>query len=170
MRYTIEHGGEPVTVDVRRLGADRFLVQIGDGPAKVVEAHADAFGVHLLDGPASHRVRLADDGKQAWVRGHAFKAEALDPQAARRRSRQQGGAAGGGDRVITSPMPGRIVKVLVAEGDTVQVGQGVVIVEAMKMENELRAELAGVVASVHCKADDRVEGGARLVVIDPAEG
>ena len=36
MRYTIEHGGEPVTVDVRRLGADRFLVQIGDGPAKLI--------------------------------------------------------------------------------------------------------------------------------------
>ena len=67
-------------------------------------------------------------------------------------------------------MPGRVVQVLVAEGDAVQPGQGVVIIEAMKMENELRAEIAGTVAKVHVKVDDRVEGNADLITLTPAEG
>jgi biotin carboxyl carrier protein len=60
-------------------------------------------------------------------------------------------------------MPGRIVKVLVKEGGAVAVGDAVIVVEAMKMENELRATREGVVAKVHVKEGDRVEGGAVLV-------
>jgi pyruvate carboxylase subunit B len=60
-------------------------------------------------------------------------------------------------------MPGRVVKVLVAVGDEVAAQQAVVVVEAMKMENELRANVAGRVESVHVKAGDAVEGSALLV-------
>lgn len=67
-------------------------------------------------------------------------------------------------------MPGKIVKVLVAPGETVSVGQGVVIVEAMKMENELRAQGAGVVKDVKVKPGDTVEGNAELIVIESAGG
>ncbi len=170
MRYTIEHDGESTPVEVRRLGTDRYLVKIGDGEARVIDAHADAQGVHLLDGAHSRRVRLADDGRSAWLGGHTVTAQALDPHAARLRARRGDTVSGGGDTVILSPMPGRIVQVQVAVGDAVVPGQGVVIIEAMKMENELRAEIAGTIASIHCQADDRVEGGAQLIVIDPAEG
>ena len=62
-------------------------------------------------------------------------------------------------------MPGRVVQVLVSEGDEVAPGQGVVIVEAMKMENELKAERAGVVERVLVSAGDLVEGGAELVCL-----
>ena len=64
-------------------------------------------------------------------------------------------------------MPGRVVDVLVAEGDAVSAGQGIVIVEAMKMENELRAEIDGIVSEIHVRADDRVDGNADLVTLDP---
>ena len=62
-------------------------------------------------------------------------------------------------------MPGKVVKVLVAEGDEVAAGVPVVVVEAMKMENELASTRAGVVQKVHVKPGDAVEGGARLVTV-----
>jgi biotin carboxyl carrier protein len=65
--------------------------------------------------------------------------------------------------MITSPMPGRVLKVLVAEGDEVAVGQSVVVVEAMKMENELKTTKAGKVAEIFAQAGATVEAGAKLV-------
>ena len=76
---------------------------------------------------------------------------------------------GTGNLIIKSPMPGRVVKVLVEVGQVVTEGQGVVIVEAMKMENELRAETDGIVDVVHVGPDDRVEGNAILVSLRTSE-
>jgi biotin carboxyl carrier protein len=70
-----------------------------------------------------------------------------------------------GDGVVNSPMPGKVVKVLVKEGDEVEAGTPLVVVEAMKMENELLAERAGVVSRVFVKTGDAVEGGARLIQV-----
>jgi biotin carboxyl carrier protein len=66
-----------------------------------------------------------------------------------------------------APMPGLVVRVSVAVGDTVAVGQGLVVVEAMKMENELRASVAGVVLSVRATPGQPVEKGALLVELGP---
>ena len=62
-------------------------------------------------------------------------------------------------------MPGLVVRVEVSEGQAVEVGDGLVVVEAMKMENELRATQQGVVEQVHVQAGDRVEKGAELVTL-----
>ena len=67
---------------------------------------------------------------------------------------------------IRSPMPGRVIKVLVAAGDSVAPGAPLVVVEAMKMENELSAEGPGTVKDVLVKPGDAVEGGARLIVFE----
>jgi biotin carboxyl carrier protein len=75
-------------------------------------------------------------------------------------------SVGNGPRQVTAPMPGKIVKVLVKTGDTVAARQGVVVVEAMKMENELRAPRAGIVAQVNVTEGASVEAGAILIVID----
>ncbi len=64
-------------------------------------------------------------------------------------------------------MPGKVVALLVAEGDVVEAGQGVIVVEAMKMENELKAAAAGTVASIEVAVGAAVQGGAALVVIEP---
>jgi biotin carboxyl carrier protein len=69
------------------------------------------------------------------------------------------------DGAVTSPMPGKVVKVLVKEGDQVDLGAPLVVVEAMKMENELSAPRAGTVKAVHVKPGDAVEGGALLVTV-----
>jgi biotin carboxyl carrier protein len=71
----------------------------------------------------------------------------------------------GGDKTVKSPMPGRVVKVLIAKGDVVEVGQGLLVLEAMKMENEVRARIAGTVAEVHVAPGATVEGNAKLVTL-----
>ena len=86
---------------------------------------------------------------------------------ARRRRR---GAAGSGLRRLTvAPMPGKVLQVLVAVGDAVEPGQPLVVLEAMKMETTLRAEIAGTVAAVGASPGDMVEAGAALVEITPPE-
>ena len=67
-------------------------------------------------------------------------------------------------------MPGRVVSVSVTVGQRVTAGQGIVIVEAMKMENELRSEIDGVVKEIHVSADDRVDGDAALVTLEADSG
>lgn len=79
-----------------------------------------------------------------------------------------GGAGGGGS--VKAPMPGRIVKALVAEGDEVEAGHPIIIVEAMKMENEVLAEGAGIIRRILVSAGDTVDAGAVLIEIEPHDG
>jgi len=81
---------------------------------------------------------------------------------------QRGGGAAGsqGRAVILAPMPGKIVRMLVGVGDEVTAGQGIVIVEAMKMQNEMKAPRAGRVTSLTCAAGDTVIAGAVLAEIE----
>jgi biotin carboxyl carrier protein len=75
-------------------------------------------------------------------------------------------AAAHGEQAVTAPMPGRVVRVLVGAGDDVAVRQGLVVVEAMKMENELRSPKAGRVKEVSVTAGTSVEAGRILLVIE----
>ena len=84
------------------------------------------------------------------------------------RTASGGEGTGEGDGTVASPMPGRVVKYLVSEGDHVSAGQGVVVIEAMKMENELKATVDGVVIRCFARAEDLVESGAPLIEIAPA--
>jgi biotin carboxyl carrier protein len=76
------------------------------------------------------------------------------------------GAAADGPQTVSAPMPGKVVRILVARGDTVAARQGVVVVEAMKMENELRAPKGGTVADVKVAEGTLVEAGTALIVIE----
>ena len=84
-----------------------------------------------------------------------------------RRRRTRGGAidSGSGPQRLVAPMPGKVIRVLAAQGDAVKARQPIVVVEAMKMENELRADRDGTVAEVHAREGLLVEAGALLVVI-----
>lgn len=99
----------------------------------------------------SDRVLVSVDG-----RVHAFAVGDGERRAAGR---------GAGSGSVTAPMPGKVVRVLVAVGDTVEVGQPLVVLEAMKMETTLTAEIAGTVQAVHAEAGGMVDGGAVLVEI-----
>jgi biotin carboxyl carrier protein len=83
-----------------------------------------------------------------------------------RRAREVGGARGAGPQRVTAPMPGKVVRVLVKSGDGVEARQGLVVVEAMKMENELRASRPGKVREVFVTEGQSVEAGTTLVVVE----
>jgi len=96
------------------------------------------------------------------VDGHRFEIEVRDP---RRWSRGSGRAGGSGRETLAAPMPGKIVRVLVAPGDAVGPGQGVVVVEAMKMQNEIKTSRSGRVLAIHAQEGTTVAAGEALVTI-----
>jgi biotin carboxyl carrier protein len=177
----IEIHGERQPVDVRRVG-DRWMVTL-NGRALAVDV-ADVGGRWSMlvgppeGGPHSHDVgagfsrpatsyEVAIEAGPAgervvFVNGRAFPVRVADPRAMF--GRRADSAHRTGD--ITAPMPGRVVKVLVARGDAVAARQPLVIVEAMKMENELRAPRAGTVADVRVSEGSSVEAHAVLIVIE----
>lgn len=97
------------------------------------------------------------------VNGRAFSVDVFDPRAMR--SRKTGGA-GEGRQNIAAMMPGKVVRVLVAQGDAIEAGQGLIVVEAMKMQNEMKSPKAGRVVEVKAKPDATVAAGEVLMVIE----
>ncbi len=103
---------------------------------------------------------------QAWhaeVNGRRFEVEVRDPRNVSHRSKT---AFGSGRQNITAPMPGKVIRVLVNEGDQVETGQGLVVVEAMKMQNEMKASRPGRVVSVLARAGNTIAAGDTLVVLE----
>jgi biotin carboxyl carrier protein len=141
--YVVEVDGSSHDVDVRKLEADFYSIITG-GRSYEVSVESTRGGYVVRHGAAELLVRLSDPSRPAR--------EAL-------------GAADGPERVL-SVMPGKVVRVLVQEGDAVQEGQGLVVVEAMKMENEITARKAGRVSSVAVAPGQAVESGAELLVIE----
>lgn len=101
-----------------------------------------------------------------WMGGYRFAVEALDERSKVIRELSGDSAKQSGPAPIAAPMPGLVVRVNVREGDVVQAGQGVVVMEAMKMENELRSPAAGKVKAVLVKAGMAVEKGTRLIELE----
>ncbi|MEQ9401142.1 MAG: biotin/lipoyl-containing protein [Longimicrobiales bacterium] len=139
-----------------------------DGHAVVADlARVDGTDVHhlLLDG-RSHRVLSRGRGQGIWdlhVAGASIRAEAVDERTHAIRQLTDYHAGPSGPKPVKAPMPGLVVAVEVSPGDTVSAGQGVVIVEAMKMENELKAQADAVVAAVHVAPGDTVEKDQVLI-------
>jgi len=101
-----------------------------------------------------------------WVDGYRFEVEALDERTRAIRDLSAANAAPSGPAPVLAPMPGLIVRVNVGVGDMVEAGQGVIVMEAMKMENELRATASGKVKSVEVSPGTAVEKGAVLVSLE----
>lgn len=173
MNLTIEVNGRPHAVSVEpHEGAFRVTV---DGRVRHVDAAAlDAATWSLIclsEGRESREAGLAETGVPGELAVHMSNGVAtvrVSVDGAGRAGRAAAVSAAGGARDVVSPMPGKIVKVLVSPGDLVAVRQGVVVVEAMKMENELRAARDGRVAEVRVTEGELVEAGRVLVVIEHA--
>jgi biotin carboxyl carrier protein len=110
----------------------------------------------VVDG-ALPKLEIFASGKRASVTVESSRTRAA--------AAMRGGSGGSDQGLITSPMPGKVVKILVKEGDNVTEGAPIIVVEAMKMENELLATKTGVVQKVYVALGDAVEGGARLVAL-----
>jgi biotin carboxyl carrier protein len=165
--YLVTLDGREHRVEVADEGAMARVTV--DGTAHTVDVRAPGPGLYslLLDGRSVEAEVLEEEGALlVLVGGEAYRVELQDEARARRGVGQARGVAGRGPQQVTAPMPGKVVKLLVAVGDAVAAGQGVIVVEAMKMENELRAAAAGTVQSIPVEEGKTVNGGEVLVVIE----
>jgi biotin carboxyl carrier protein len=170
MNFEIDIHGRTRSVTVERTSGHRYRVAV-DG--RVHEIDADRVGAFqwslLVDGDAgvSREVGVAPSGRRGEllvaVEGRTV-AVALNSRQTGRASADAAGAAG--EVTVAAPMPGRVLRILVAPGDEVAARQPVAVVEAMKMENELRAPKAGRVKDVCVAPGTSVEAGRALVVIE----
>jgi len=164
MKLEVTVGGAARRVELRRSG-NGWECRL-DGEPRAVDAVETAPGVFslLLDGQSfTVHVERAGDAYRVHARGADLAAAVENP---RRWAGRSGGAAGAaGRQQVSAPMPGKVVRVLVREGQPVEARQGLVVVEAMKMQNEIPSPKAGVVEKVLVREGDRVEHGAALAVV-----
>jgi biotin carboxyl carrier protein len=169
MRYFAKLQGqkEAMPVDIEPAGENRFKLTHNGRTFLVDALTLDHGAVSMLVDGTSYSVEFdeAGDEVQVMVRGQLSRIDVADE----RRLRLRAGTAGfsvEGKQVIVAPMPGKVVKVLVKLGDEVKEGQGLVVVEAMKMENELKSPKAGKVVELPAKEGTAVEINAKLVVVE----
>ena len=170
MRYEIEVGGRTRQVVVTRVGGG-FAVTVDHRTWNVDVARIDAQTMSLIvnsDGFRSvSEITVVPDQSTGQLTVHVGATPVVVTVNGRRRwgRKDEGAVAGSGPQRVTAPMPGRIVRVLVNPGEAVRARQPLLVVEAMKMENELRAGRDGRVAEVHAREGASVDAGALLIVI-----
>jgi biotin carboxyl carrier protein len=166
VRFEIEAAGQARTVEIRREGKG-YVVTVDGQPHSVDVARAGRSWSLLID-DRSYEVFFAEEPGGALTLHVNGQAVPVSRAGAGRRNQDGlgGGAAHHGPQRVVAPMPGRILKVLVKTGDAVAARQPLVVVEAMKMENELRSPRAGTVAEVKVTEGMSVEANAVLVVVD----
>jgi glutaconyl-CoA/methylmalonyl-CoA decarboxylase subunit gamma len=178
MRYFVTIDGTELAVDVADLpggGIDARLLdsadaEPGSGRTLAADVSENVRGLRVrVDGRVFDllvegrppELQIFASGRRAQVRVESER------QRAAAAVRSAGSSVSGG--ILSSPMPGKVAKVLVARGDRVESGAPLVVVEAMKMENELVSPRAGVIHAILVKPGDTVEGGAQLVEVRAAE-
>ena len=144
-RYRVLLDGETIEVDARRVGEGLWSLVLGAESIVAEITDEDGVSVVHVDGE-TYRIRVEEETRYLI--------------------RTRGGAAGGGGQVLKAPMPGRVVLIEVAVGQRVQKGDGLVILEAMKMENEFRAVGEGTVKEIRVEVGQAVNPGDVLIVIE----
>lgn len=153
-----------VPVEVKRQGEDWLLVVDGrEVPLQAVPGRDGEWRVSTHQGTRRLWVSARGDERFVFCDGHVHTFRRVDPD--HDDDTQDVGAGPG----LTATMPGQVVRLLVGEGDPVAAGQGVLIMESMKMETELAAGVAGTVARIHVGAGQQVGQGDILVDITPEE-
>ena len=166
MKYEVRISGETHIVELER-HADGWQASI-EGESKitadVAEVAPNVFSVLVLG--RSHEVYVTPSSNvelQLQTSGSEFLAEVVDPRSWR--GRRHGGAEAEGRQQIAAPMPGKVVRLLVKVGDAVDAGQGLLVVEAMKMQNEIRSPKSGRVERVLVAEGQAVNAGEVLCVV-----
>lgn len=156
LNYSREHvsaevDGRHYEVEVRELTGGQYLLLV-DG--RVSKARVE-----------SNQVSRGEMGLfDVVLAGHAFGITVIDPK--RLRTGENTAAHSAGSAQIISPMPGKVVRVLVEAGAQVEAGEGVMVVEAMKMQNEMKAPKSGVVVSINAGVGATVSAGDVLAIIE----
>ena len=167
MNYVATIGEREVKITVEANGGSSYEVII-DGKRKTVDARrvtGRLWSILYRNNSVEADVfPLPDEEFEVLIDGDSYKFPLMNEQ--RRAILRAGGKGSSGKAVITSPMPGKIVKLLVEVGQEVSADRGLIVVEAMKMENELKSVGAGTVTEIFVKEGDVVESGARLLQVE----
>jgi biotin carboxyl carrier protein len=166
MTYEVTIDGKLYRVELTR-ERSTLSVKVNDKPIAVDAMLAERDVLSLLVEGRSYDIKREQTAasEHVIVRGISFTSEVRDPRSYR--SRQAAAAGGGaGPKKIVSPMPGKVVRILAPAGTQVEAGQGVVVVEAMKMQNEIKSPKAGVVQRIAVAEGAAVESGALLAVVE----
>ncbi|MGB6411308.1 MAG: biotin/lipoyl-containing protein [Candidatus Deferrimicrobiaceae bacterium] len=166
MNYIATIGEREVKVTVKEIGVARYMVT-GAEKEYLVDAHQVQDSVwSILYGTESFEVDVQgrDDEYEVLIGGDCYKFSLMNEQ--RKALIRAGGKGAAGKALVTSPMPGKVLKLLVAEGEEVQTDQGVIVVEAMKMENELKSAVTGKVKEIFVKEGEVVELGSKLLLVE----
>lgn len=163
MKLQAKINGEKLDIEiVEQDGKARAIVGAREYELELSQPEAGVFG--LRNGHKMTEAFVSPDGKQVVIGGYEFEVEIADPK----RLRGTGADHEHGDGVaeIKTAMPGKVVRILVEVGAEVEKGDGVIVVEAMKMQNEMRSPKTGIVAKINAAEGDTVAAGDILVVIE----
>jgi biotin carboxyl carrier protein len=165
IQLTGRSGKKMRSVELER-DADRWKISLDGRPVDGDAVEIDPNTLSLLLDGQSYEVRIthSSDGVLKLQTGlQEFTAEVADPRAWR--GRRHGALEAEGRQQIVAPMPGKVVRVLVQAGDRVEAGHGLLVVEAMKMQNEIRSPKGGIVERLHVKEGQPVNAGEVLCVV-----
>ncbi len=164
--HTVELEREAIPPAAGPSGSERLLVRL-DGrkiEADAVELSAGTYSILLGGKSFEVRVERAAAGVKVHAGGQVFRAQVLDPRTWQGK-RGHGGLEAEGRQQVTAPMPGKVVRVLVKAGDAVEARQGLLVVEAMKMQNEIRSPKSGKVERLLVTEGQAVNAGEVLAVV-----
>ncbi len=167
MAYIATLGDQTHTIEVQELEADHVYRIVIDGKERIVDGRqlsAHMYSLLVEDQSFTIDVTEKDDQYTVSCEGKTFQFSLLDERRALRPG--EGGSSGVGDTEVRSLMPGKIVEILVSVGDEVEQDQGVLIMEAMKMENEVRASTTGTVKAILVAEGQAVEAGELLLELE----
>lgn len=166
MKFQVIQGEQPRTVI---LDDERNTLDL-DGNIYDYQLHALDNGIFVLRlGSKTYTIAnaIVEDGKVSFsVDGHFFSFPVKDEQQILLAEMGFKDMAASGEGKLTAPMPGKVLEILVSEGDDVQQGDPLIILEAMKMENELKAPVAGKIANIAVQSDTSVEKNTLLIEIE----
>lgn len=163
MTVWLEIGGRKRRVELPSTVANGMLECVVDGRPLLVDARMVQQGVLSLV-VEGRQYRCVRDGDAVWIGDRRFGFEVSDPRSLQ--GRRGAGTGAAGPRAVKAPMPGRVVRVLVAAGEEVAEQQGIVVIEAMKMQNELKSPKTGKVVRLAVGVGDTVGAGDVLAVVE----
>jgi biotin carboxyl carrier protein len=169
MNYLVgEKKSERAVVGLQEVGEGLYELTVDGTTVRVDAAKSGPTVYSLIEDGRQWEASVEEKGAHGFdvlVRGVLFHLEAEDERSGRLAQSAKGGASG--PQTVEAEMPGKVIKVEVAVGDVVSEGQGVVILEAMKMENEIPSPIDGTVSNIDVAEGDTVESGAPLFTVEP---
>jgi len=164
VKLEVEIGGKTRTVEFSRIG-ERLSWAIDGKPveADALEVSAGVYSILIEGRSFEARIEPASQGARVVVAGREYSASVRDP----RQWKRHGGAAreAEGRQQVLAPMPGKIIRILVKAGETVAAGQGLLVIEAMKMQNEVRSPKSGTVERLLVNEGQTVTAAEILAIV-----